>query len=287
MITKDFLESFPLYKRLDIEQENRSCAILYIPKPAINMHCKVCGSNQTYNMINDFYELENERGHIVWGKKLRAIYQCSSCNKDRFYFYLEFVKVKDKTKSGDSYSIGFVRKVGQTPPWEIKIDKNIEILLGEHADYFNKGLINESQSYGIGAFAYYRRITEEIIDGLLTQIEKIIPPEDKEKYQEALKETKKTKVTEEKINLVKDLLPNTLTPDGINPLAVLHSTLSEGLHSESDEKCLEYADKIKKSLLFLVNRVLKIINEDQEFTESLKGLLDEKSKKIAERKAKI
>lgn len=285
MITKELLEKYPLYKKLDFEKQSSYCYMNYIPRPAINMNCKICNSTQTYNMENQYNELFNTSNVSFWGNVVRAEYQCSSCNRDQFHFYLEFVKIKEKTKLGLDYDLGYVRKVGQVPPWEIKTENNIEKLLGEHANYFNKGLVNESQSYGIGAFAYYRRITEEIIEKLLFQIEELIPSADKEKYQEALAETKKTRVTEEKINLVKDLLPDTLKPDGINPLAILHSTLSIGLHSESDEKCLEYADKIRKSLVFLVNRILRAKNENQEFSASLKDLLEEKSEKLLKRKS--
>ncbi|MFZ0548883.1 MAG: hypothetical protein WAM60_25760, partial [Candidatus Promineifilaceae bacterium] len=56
-----------------------------------------------------------------------------------------------------------------------------------------------------------------------------------EQYQFALAETKKTTITQDKINLVKDLLPAILRPDGMNPLSILHSSLSKGLHAESDE----------------------------------------------------
>ena len=271
---------------MDIEQRSNYCFVNNLPRPAINMYCKNCDSIQTYNMENQYNELDRGNNYTFWEKILRVEYQCSSCRQNYFYFYLEFTKIKEKTKSGSNYDCGHIRKVGQAPPWEIKTDKNIDKLLGEHADYFNKGLINESQSYGIGAFAYYRRITEVIIDDLLDQIEVLVPTVDKAKYQEALEETKKTRQAEEKIKLVENLLPDTLKPERVNPLAILYSTLSEGLHSDSDEKCLECADKIRKSLVYLVNSVLKQKEENLEYSVSLKGLLDEKSKAIAKKKEK-
>ena len=50
----------------------------------------------------------------------------------------------------------------------------------------SKGLVSESQGYGIGAFAYYRRIVEEIIDEMLKQIGDLISGVDKERYAAAL-----------------------------------------------------------------------------------------------------
>lgn len=111
-------------------------------------------------------------------------------------------------------------------------------------------MVCESQGYGIGAFAYYRRITEDIIDELLDSIIDLIEPENIDKFKTALEATKKTRVTQEKIELVKDLLPGILKPNGMNPLGVLHSELSEGLHAETDANCLENATHIKDILTF-------------------------------------
>jgi hypothetical protein len=56
---------------------------------------------------------------------------------------------------------GFVQKVGQFPPWSIRVDRNAEQILGQHVEIYKRGLTCESQGYGIGAFSYYRRIVEQ------------------------------------------------------------------------------------------------------------------------------
>jgi hypothetical protein len=88
---------------------------------------------------------------------------------------------------------------------------------------------------------------------------------------------KNTRVTQEKIELVKDLLPDILRPDGLNPLGVLHSKLSEGLHAESDEECLEVAHSIREIMTFLINQVIKSKESSKAFTESMRKILDKKS----------
>jgi hypothetical protein len=168
-------------------------------------------------------------------------------------------------------------KVGQYPPWEIKTETNIEKILGDHSEYFKRGLVCESQGYGIGAFGYYRRITEEIIDNLLDEIQDLMSPSEREKYKSALEETKRTIVTQDKIQLVKDLLPTILRPDGMNPLAVLHSSLSEGLHAKTDEDCLSIAETCREVLVFLVNQVAASKLASKGFTESMRKLLDKKN----------
>ena len=78
---------------------------------------------------------------------------------------------------------------------------------------------------------------------------------------------------------MKDLLPSSLRPEGVNPLGAIHSALSEGLHAESDEECLEYADAIRNAVVFLVNKLIRTKVENKSFTDSMKKLLDKKNKK--------
>jgi hypothetical protein len=214
----------------------------------------------------------------IAGKITRLDYVCSACHKGIITFLIDFFQEKVRVQGSDVIYLS-MRKVGQVPAWSIKMDKELEKVLGEHAAYYKKGLICESQGYGIGAFSYFRRITEEIIDSLLNEIEGLLQGEDKEKYKIALQEVKKTRVAQEKINLVKDLLPSSLRPGDVNPLGVLHSALSEGLHAKTDEDCLEYAEAVREALAFLVNRLTKTQEENKIFTESMEKLLREKRKK--------
>jgi hypothetical protein len=151
-------------------------------------------------------------------------------------------------------------------------------MLGSRADYYEKGLISESQSYGIGAYAYYRRIIDEIIDELLDNIAELMADEERERYLEALEKTKKTTVTQDKISLVKDLLPSILRPEGMNPLSILHKVLSEGLHQESDERCIELAMEVREVLVFLVNQIATTKTAGTRFTEGMRKLLDRHKK---------
>ena len=172
-------------------------------------------------------------------------------------------------------------KVGQEPPWDISLDRTLEKILGDQAEYYKKGLICESQSYGIGAFSYYRRIVEEVIDELLAEIAEVITGEEREHYLEALEQTRKMKEARKKIDLVKDLLPPILRPDGMNPLSILHDVLSQGLHAESDEECIELATTVREVLVFLVNQLARTKTAATSFTESMRKLLDRRKKEAA------
>ncbi len=259
-MNKEFLEEYSLFRKLKCEIPETA---YQFPKPPINMTCQNCGSTQTFNMVNNYAGYRDYSD-----KKIDLVYKCESCKifTRQFQIYI-------------SPDLDYVYKFGQYPKWEIKMDKNLEKMLGSHAKTFKKGLVCESQGYGIGAFAYYRRITEEIIDELLNSIFDLIETERKEEYQAALEEVKKTRIAQEKINLVKDLLPTILLPDGMNPLGVLHSELSEGLHAKSDENCLENASHIKDILTFLINQIIQSKEASKQFTISMKSILEKKSKK--------
>lgn len=202
---------------------------------------------------------------LTEGTVVQGIYICTSCRRFKYFFLLHF----GKDDKGD-----FVEKVGQEPPWDISISKAVARALGDHVDEYKKGLICESQGYGIGAHAYYRRIVEDIIDGLLAQIGEMLAGEEHARYVAALERAKQTRVTQDKIELVKALLPATLRPDDLNPLSILHDVLSEGLHGASDERCLELAASIREVLVFLITRVVSERVTAKSFTEGMRKLLE-------------
>jgi hypothetical protein len=265
MPNKEFLETYSLFRKFKTKIAE---TLDSLEKPPINMVCEECGSIQTFNMVNDYHDFDHITNASSANQKMKLVYECQSC----FDFTRQFQIYISK-------NLDYIYKFGQYPEWEIKMDKKLEKTLGDHSKTFKKGLVCESQGYGIGAFAYYRRIIENIIDELLDSITDLIETENKNKYLTALEKTKKTRVAQEKIDLVKDLLPTILKPSGMNPLGVLHSELSEGLHSESDENCLERASHIKNILIFLINQILQSKEAAKEFSISMKTLLDKKSVK--------
>ena len=122
-----------------------------------------------------------------------------------------------------------------------------------------------------------RRIVEEVIDSLLTDVSSLLDTEQRQIYEEALSSVKSTRITSEKIELVQDLLPPVLRPDNMNPLALLHGVLSEGLHAESDERCLALAVEVREILVFLAFQVAESKLAARSFTTRMHSLLDKKS----------
>jgi hypothetical protein len=70
--------------------------------------------------------------------------------------------------------------------------------------------------------------------------------------------------------------------DGRNPLSLLHSALSEGLHEHTDEECLEIAQDIRVVLTELADRISLALKEEAELTQAVSRLLNRKSTKPAD-----
>jgi hypothetical protein len=261
---KEFLEDYPLYRKFAIELPQR---IDMIKHRSLNFHCKNCKSIQTYNVLNEPAEIYRTQSLAFKpdGRMAYPIYRCEGCTGDFRYFSI-YLDPKGK----------WMMKVGQWPAWDVSGNADIENFLGEHASHYKRGLISESQGYGIGAFAYYRRIVEEIIDGMLDEIADLLTGDELKEYRAALEVVRKTPNAADKINLVKDMLPAILRPEGMNPLSALHSVLSEGLHAESDNRCLELAMAIREVMTFLTAQVRASKAAQGAFTDHMRKLLDKK-----------
>jgi hypothetical protein len=259
---KKFIEEYPLYRTF--KYEGIPATLDHLPDVSINMFCFHCSSKQTFVMMNKYHENYASPHTSVEGVIFRMVYRCAHCRDFERTFFIQIDQLRN-----------WMMKVGQFPAWDIECDPNLKRLLGKYSTYYKRGLTCESQGFGIGAFGYYRRVVEEIIDELLNQISELLEGEGLDRYKEALQKTKETTVTQGKIELVKDLLPPILRPGGMNPLSTLHSALSAGLHADSEEA----AETCREALVFLVNQVASSKEQSKTFTERMRKLLERKSKK--------
>lgn len=267
MPNAEFLESYPLYRKFKVDIP---ITLDDMPKPRINMECAVCNETRSFAMTNEYWHGKPYSNFPSDGQSVVASFQCLFCQVFDRHFFLII-----------SEDLDTIWKAGQFPPWSVKPNSDISKMLGSHKDYLAKGLVCESQSYGIAAFSYYRRITEEIIDAMLDEIADLISEDERVAYNAALEDVKRTRVTAEKIDLVKDMLPSILRPEGMNPLALLHGILSEGLHGKSEEECLELAVEVREILTFLASQVAVAKAASRSFTDRMRTLLDKRLKPAA------
>lgn len=247
------------------------------------MKCKKCDYESTFIVSNIFYMdinqiIDIDKYNVVNESPLEGShfilhYICALCKSFGRVFVLKVGK-----------NLKQIFKIGQYPPWDISIKKKLQKILGEYSDYYQKGLICESRAQGIGANIYYRRIVEGMIGELLEDLKEFLAGEEREKYEAVLDETKRRKTAQDKIKLVKNLIPPILMIGSQNPFIVLYDILSGGIHGKTDEECLAEAGLIRTSLIFIVNSILNRRRDQQEYTESIKILEKQRKKLIKDKK---
>ena len=73
----------------------------------------------------------------------------------------------------------------------------------------------------------------------------------------------------------KDSIPQALLIKGHNPLRLLHSALSDGLHDRDDAYCLEQASSIRVVLAELSERLAQALKDEAELNRALSHLLNQ------------
>ncbi len=246
------LEEFYVNDKLD-----NSSSLRCLP---ITMFCDKCNMERTFNQYLST--------SLIDGNIYKVAYMCTAC-KDFKIIFIIYLDIK----------INSIKKLTQWPLWLPKIDADLKKSLGKNHGNYKKGLYCEQEGYGIGAFAYYRRIVEDMIDGLLDDIYEMFSEEEKQTYKENIELAKKERVTEKKIEIVKKILPSELISNGINPLDRLHSGLSEGLHSMPDEGCLKTATAVRISLEYLLHEIVLRKKRKIEYASAMKELEKQTTKK--------
>ena len=131
-----------------------------------------------------------------------------------------------------------------------------------------------NHNLGIAAVAYLRRVVENRINDVLDVL-----AEAAQEHSFAAEELKKIKDAkrsfrfDDKIDYAAKLLPPHLRPEGKpNPIDVLHDLTSDGLHSKSEEECIDVFDKVRKIFEYVFGNLNVQIEDARAFVKSLEGL---------------
>jgi hypothetical protein len=113
---------------------------------------------------------------------------------------------------------------------------------------------------------YYRRIVEktQILDEIIKVAAKVAP-EMVGTFEAAKSENQFLKA----IDSIKGVIPQNLRVNGHNPLTLLHSALSKGIHAQTDDRCLEFAHDIRVVLADLAERIGQALKGDAELSEAI------------------
>jgi hypothetical protein len=156
-------------------------------------------------------------------------------------------------------------------------------MTGEDREIFLKGRRCETQGLGIGAFVYYRRVVENQKNTILDEIIRVsaiigAPAPMIKTLEDAKNETQFSKA----LASVKDAIPQTLLIKGHNPMALLHTALSGGLHERSDEECLNLAHDVRIVLAELADRLGQALKDEAELNTAVSRLMKPRAPKPSE-----
>lgn len=237
--------------------------------PAIQLHC----DNEACQGIRYFEPNETEYLRPKERKEHFLTFICRNCKRSRktYAFW---------SRLGEDEINGELMKFGEVPPFGPPTPARVITIIGAERDYFLKGRRAENQGLGIAAFAYYRRVVENqktrIIDEIIRVAQKIgAPKEVTDDLNIARGETQFSRAVE----AIKHGIPESLLIGGHNPLTVLHSALSEGLHAQTDQQCLELATSIRVVLTELVERMGNALKEELELNTAVSRLLQASAQK--------
>jgi hypothetical protein len=205
-------------------------------------------------------------------KNVFLVYICSNCRKSLKTFALS-------VKRHDAQS-GVAQKYGENPSYGPPTPSRLIKIIGEDRDIFLKGRRCENQGLGVGAFAYYRRVVENQKSRILSNIAEVsrkvsAPAASTAALEAAMAETQFSKA----ISMIKDAIPQSLLISGHNPLTLLHTALSDGLHAQSDEHCLELAQSIRVVLAELSERIASALKDEAELRTAVSRLIKDGAEK--------
>lgn len=268
----DFLENSPAYHIVQISDlwtGNQSPRDLLTPDLSL-----LCEHDSCQGMR--FFEQIDQTGRLYHSDAANEVflkYKCKNCEQTIKCFSLLVFRI---VKGG----AGFVVKLGEWPAFGPKTPPRLLRLLGADKDVFLRGRRAECHSLGIGALTYYRRVVENQKNRLLDEIISVVKKVETspEGIVEDLTKAKECFQFTQAISDVKLAIPQVLLIDGHNPLLLLHSALSCGIHDKSDDECLELAKVVRLVLADLAERLGQALSQKRELNEAVSKLLQVKGK---------
>jgi hypothetical protein len=301
-----FLSEYGLYKTFTLHEEyEQGLNNFVVPEDfkgeTFQYFCKEENAIRTFEVeiegfLEDYYEANFEipSDFIKNDDKLdytfKGVCRCKSCKKYHveFLFHVfsdnpipkKFHKpltgrpggpISTKSKSIPKPSI-FIEKIGAFPEIGIIPNKIITNYFDrETNNWYFKGVNALNKNFGIGSFAYFRRIIEKELIHLVESI-KLLPDSHSSEIEKLLEEHEKNPKVSTIYDNIFQHLPSSLKSLGDNPIKLLYNQTSEGLHSLTEKECLEKAEKILKLLEFIIKKINEERSEIKDLKETIKGL---------------
>lgn len=267
MTFAEFLSSVPPGKEENVSDLAEFGGPMYtLSTPDVELFC----SRETCDGPRNFEHVQSSLQVSLEGRKFGFMhYRCRNCRKS----YKDFSLSASRNRTACS---GMVFKFGEDPPFGPPVPARVITLIGPDRDLFLQGRRAENQGMGIGAFGYYRRVVENQKGRIIGEMGRVAQrlgaePDVVELFATAAKENQ----FEKAIDLVRNAIPPVLILEGgHNPLTLLHSALSEGLHDLTDEENLQIAHHIRVVLTDLAERITEALKDRAELQQAVTTLME-------------
>lgn len=265
----EFLQSTPpntTEELVDVVEVSKSGPD-YVAKPVIRLHCEYCEGERFFTTRDSSVPLLSED----W-KNCFLDYFCRNCRRAIRTFSLAVCR-KDDSGSGAAMKYGELPEFGPPTP------ARVITLIGPDREMFLQGRRAENQGFGIGSFAYYRRVVDDQKGRIIHEIARASAKlgASKEMLDQLARAEKETQF-KTAIDQIKDGIPAALMIQGHNPLTLLHTALSQGLHEQTDHECLHVAQEIRLILTELAERISQALKEERELKEAVSRLMNRNRK---------
>ena len=270
-----FFEETPVLELRDVEvviRDRRSYPPREIVCPPVTLYCPAPSCRRTGAFdCRTTWGLSDRQDAPEWDNRFIE-YLCRNCQTTLTIYAVQF-RVPTVGLSGKS--LIRVLKVGEYPRFGEMRANPIGDVLKDEIEYFERGYRSETDGLGIGAFAYYRRFVESHKDKIIQSIKDVAKAQGaKPDVIAALDRALATNSFERAVEAVKDAIPESLRySGGHNPLTLLHSALSSGLHSDDDVECLALARDIRLLLTDLAERTTAALKNQDELGQAVNRLL--------------
>ncbi len=232
----------------------------------------LCASEDTKRTFETDFGQENERRKTLdleVGESRMVQFRCTHCQEQTLAFLVHVGRAEAEEVEKQ---LTYLEKAGVWPSIRPTPAPDLAKGLGTAAELYKKGLIVEKFGYGIGAFAYYRRVTEDVIERLLAKLREYAEEAGETELVKAIDATAGETQASKKIALVKELVPKVLRRGKWNPLGTLYASLSDGLHGRTDEECLDLAKELQITIEFLITRLEALVATPKQYEEAMNKL---------------
>lgn len=272
----------PLYTKKTLYGQNLHC-LDFTRLDRCELHCPVCDKERVFHS-----RLSRGSGTPKVGQQnatpaalslsevVTLSFFCSACDaKQQFFVNTEIKQPEPSSLVGD---VSF-EKIGENPRLPLRSDSrkrmNKFLKVKDDREDYQKAIICLGSNLGRAAFMYLRGILERRIDLILERLgDEIEMKNSNASYADCLEGLSRLKdpgvPVSSKIDIARKALPDSLKPNGENPLGTLYKAMSEGVHGGwDDEDCLNAAKEIDVALCYLVFTLDDSIVNQKSFCEAV------------------